>query len=127
MDALIREIKRLSAVTSAEHAGLPENAGSNPRTTPLNGAGVGGSEGGPGAGGCCNRTAVGARVGDGEVEVENNEGDCCGDVGVGGGELVSKGLGGEVGESEINIQSDGRDDVVGESGWLVACGEDDGW
>ena len=50
IDALIRVIKRLSAVTSVVHAGLPENAGRRPRTTPLNGVvGGGEAEGGPGA------------------------------------------------------------------------------
>ena len=40
---------------------------------------------------------------------------------------MSKGLGGEVGVSEINTQSDGRDDVVGDSVECTAVGEADGW
>ena len=131
MDALIRAIKRLSAVISAEQAGLPENAGSSPRTTPLNGGvAVGGCGGGPGANGCRGCTLTVSRVGDGDVAVENSEGERCCVVGVGEGELVSKGLGGEVGEVGefvIIIQSDGRDDAVCDSGELVASGGDDGW
>ena len=38
---------------------------------------------------------------------------------------MSKGLGGEVGVSEINTQSDGRDDVVGDSVECTAVGEAD--
>ena len=131
IDALIRAMKRLSAVTSAEQAGLPENAGSSPRTTPLNGSvDVGGCGGGPGADGCRCRELTESRVGEGDVAVENSEGERCCVVGVGEGELVSKGLGGEVGEVGvlvINIQSDGRDDAVCDSGELAASGGDVGW